>query len=110
MCANCVSKADLVVGSIGFAAYVFKGPIQDGLVAAGLLPEPHPIAADIRAVHFLRSLDLEPAPILGDEKVDAVERVLAFGEPKKIYRRSFRDALALCFPGSMRSQRVFATK
>ena len=60
MCAQCVSKADVVVGSIGFAAFLFKGPGEDALVAMGLLPEPHPLAVGMRTVNFLRDLDLDP--------------------------------------------------
>ncbi len=44
MCAQCVSKADVVIGSIGFAGFVFKGPCEDALVAMGL----HPGAAPAR--------------------------------------------------------------
>ena len=109
MCANCVSKADVVVGTIGFGLYVFKGPLQDGLVDLGILPEPHPLASDIRAVHFLRDLDLDAEAILGDEKVDAVDRVCAFPR-QKVYRRSFREALAMLAGRPIRSQSVLATK
>jgi len=105
MCAACVSKADVIVGTLGFSAYVFKGPIQDGLVAAGLIPEPHPLAVEIRTVNFLRDLDLDPNAILGDEVVESVDRVLAFPR-QKVYRRSFRDALALLTGGAIRSQRA----
>jgi hypothetical protein len=111
MCAQCVSKADVIVGSLGFAAFVFKGPCTDALVAAGILPEPHPLAVEMRTVNFLRSLDLEPRPILGDDVVDAADRVLAFPQ-HKIYRRSFRDALALLGVGrgAMRSQSALVTQ
>ena len=109
MCAQCVSKADCVVGALGFTAFVFKGPITDGLVASGLIPEQHPLSKELRTVNFLRSLDLEPKAIVGDEVVEACDVVLAF--PKQtVYRRRFRDALALLLPVSMRSQRVFATR
>src|SRR5258708_20477146 len=73
MCAQCVSKADVVVGSIGFAAFLFKGPGEDALVAMGLLPEPHPLAVGVRTVNFLRDLDLDPKQILGDDVVEAVD-------------------------------------
>jgi hypothetical protein len=109
MCANCVSKLDAAVGTIVAAGYVFKGPIQEGMVGLGLLPEPHPLATDMRTVNFLRSLDLDPAPILGDEVVAAVDQAQAF-EPQKVYRRTFRAALALLVPGSRRSQRALATR
>jgi hypothetical protein len=109
MCANCVSKADVIVGTIGFGLYVFKGPLQDGLVDLGLLPEPHPLASDIRAVHFLRDLDLDADAIIGEEKVAAVDRVCAFPR-QKVYRRSFRDALAMFVGGPIRSQSAPATQ
>ena len=109
MCANCVSKADCVVATIGFGLYVFKGPLSDGLVDLGILPEPHPLASDIRAVHFLRDLDLDADAILGEDKVEAVDRVCAFPR-QKVYRRSFREALAMLAGRPIRSQSVLATK
>ena len=54
MCAQCVSKADVVVGTIGFGAYLFKGPAEDVLIAAGVLPEKHPLKIEMRTVNFLR--------------------------------------------------------
>jgi hypothetical protein len=109
MCASCVSKVDVIAGTVGFSAYVLKGPVQDVLVAAGLLPEPHPLARDMRTVTFLRGLDLDAAAILGDEVVEAADRALAFPR-QKIYRRSFRDAIALLAGRSMRSQTVPAVQ
>ena len=103
MCANGVSKVDAIAFSVGFSAYVLKGPVQEGLVAAGLLPEPHPLARDMRTVPFLRDLDLDPKAILGDDVVEAADRALAFPR-QKIYRRSFRDAIALLAGRSIRSQ------
>ena len=109
MCAQCVSKADVIVGTLGFAGFLFKGPCEDALVAMGLLPEPHPLAVGIRTVNFLRGLDVDPAEVLGDDVVEAVDVVLAFGR-EKVYRRTFRQAIALMLPLSIRSQRAFATK
>jgi hypothetical protein len=109
MCANCVNKFDVVVGSMVAAGYLFKRPMQDGMVGLGLAPEPHPLAVDMRTVNFLRSLDLDPAPILGDDVVAAVDQVQAFPQPR-VYRRTFRAALALLVPGSRRSQRALATR
>ena len=109
MCAQCVSKADVIVGSIGFAAFLFKGPCEDALISMGLIPEPHPLAVGIRTVNFLRDLDLEPAHVLGDDVVEAVDGMLAF--PRQVvFRRTFRQAIALMLPLSIRSQRAFATK
>ncbi len=109
MCANCVSKADVVVATLGFGAYLFKGPLNDGLVAMGVLPEPHELASEIRAVNFLRDLELEPGPIVGTEVVEAVDRALAFPR-EKVYRRSFREAIALFCGAPIRSQRALATE
>jgi hypothetical protein len=112
MCANCVSKADVIVGTLGFGAYVFKGPAEDALIALGLLPEKHPLAVEMRTLSFLRDLELDPRPILGDDVVDAADRALAFPR-QRVYRRSFREALALFTGGrigSMRSQTVPATQ
>ena len=109
MCAQCVSKADVVIGSIGFAGFLFKGPCEDALVAMGLIPEPHPLAVGMRTVNFLRDLDLDPAEILGDDVVEAVDRVLAFPR-QPVFRRTFRQAIALMLPLSIRSQIAFATK
>ena len=109
MCAQCVSKADVVVGSIGFAAFLFKGPCEDALISMGLIPEPHPLAVGMRTVSFLRDLDLDPAEILGDDVVEAVDAVMAFPR-QRVFRRTFRQAIALLLPLSIRSQRAFATK
>jgi hypothetical protein len=109
MCAQCVSKADVVVGAIGFTAFLFKGPCEDALVAMGLVPEAHPLAVGVRTVSFLRDLDLDPAEILGDDVVEAVDQVLAFPR-QRVFRRTFRQAIALMLPLSIRSQRIFATK
>jgi hypothetical protein len=103
MCANCVSKVDAIAATIGLTAYALKGPIQEGLVAAGLLPELHPLARDMRTVPFLRDLDLDPKAILGEDVVAAADRALAFPR-QKIYRRSFREAIALLAGRSIRSQ------
>ena len=99
MCANCVSKADVVVGSIAFGSYVLRGPVKSALVEAGILPEPHPLAVEMRTVAFLRDLDLDPVEILGDEVVTAVDTARAW-TPAKVYRRPVR-----AWVGAMRSHR-----
>jgi hypothetical protein len=109
MCANCVSRFDVVVGSAAVGVYALKGPVRDALVAAGIVPEPHPLAVNMRTVAFLRDLELDPAPILGADVVEAVDRAQAFPRAR-VYRRSFRDAIALLTGRSMRSQRVLATQ
>jgi hypothetical protein len=109
MCANCVSRFDVAVGTAAVGAYLFKEPVHDALVSMGLAPERHPLAKDMRAVNFLRDLDLDPVAILGDEAVAAVDGAQAF-PPQRVYRRSFRDAVAVFTGRSMRSQRAIATK
>jgi hypothetical protein len=96
MCANCVSRFDAAVGVAAIGAFLFKEPVHDGLVGLGLAPERHPLAKDMRAVNFLRDLDLDPVAILGDEKVAAVDTAQAFPQPR-VYRRTFRDALTMLF-------------
>lgn len=105
MCANCVSKADVVVGTIAFGCYVLRGPVKAGLVEMGILPEPHPLAVEMRTVSFLRDLELDPDAILGEEVVEAVDRARAW-EPKKVYRRGWARALL----GAIFSQSVPATQ
>ena len=111
MCANCLSKFDVVSGSLGLAAYVLKDPVKEGLRAAGLLPEAHPLAVQMRTVNFLRDLDLDPVEILGAQTVAAVDVAQQFPR-QTVYRRSFADLLRLVLPGSgsRRSQMVYATK
>ena len=112
MFAQCVSKAEVVVGTLGLAAYVFKEPARDALTAMGLIPERHPLAIEMRTVNFLRDLELDPGAILGVETVEtveAVDRAQAFPR-QRIYRRTFREALAFVVPGARRSQRAFAAK
>lgn len=100
----------MVAGSLVLGAAVLKGPVHGALVAAGLLPEPHPLARDIRTVTFLRDLDLDPAAILGPAAVAAVDRALARPAPAPVRRGSLRQALALALGRSIRSQAAFATQ
>jgi hypothetical protein len=111
MCVNCLSKVDVAAASLGFGIYVLKEPVKEGLRAAGLLPEAHPLAVQMRTVNFLRDLDLDPVAILGAETVAAVDVAQAFPR-QTVYRRSFADLLRLVLPGSgsRRSQMVYATK
>jgi hypothetical protein len=103
MCANCVTKLDLFVGSLGFGSYVLHGPVKAGLVELGILPEPHPLAVEMRTVSFLRDLDLDPREILGDEVVEAVDAARAW-DPAPVYRRSRAGR------GAIRSQSADATQ
>jgi hypothetical protein len=111
MCANCVSKVDVVAGTAAFAAYLLKEPVKEGLRAAGLLPEAHPLAVQMRTVNFLRDLDLDPVAIVGADTVAVVDIAQAFPR-QTVYRRNVRDLLRLVLPGSgsRRSQMVYATK
>jgi hypothetical protein len=103
MCANCVTKLDVVVGSIGLGAYLLHGPVKAKAVELGILPEPHPLAVEMRTVAFLRDLDLDPAEILGPEVVEAVDAATAW-EPRAAYRRSSAGR------GAMRSHSAEATQ
>jgi hypothetical protein len=103
MCANCVTHLDLAVGTIGFGAYVLRGPVTSRLVDLGILPEPHPLAAQTRAVAFLRDLDLDPDEILGADVVAAVDAVRGWA-PRPAYRRSKAGR------GAMRSHSADATQ
>jgi hypothetical protein len=105
MCANCVTTADVVVGSIAFGSFLLRGPVQHALVERGIIPEPHPLAMEMRTVMFLRDLDLDPVEILGAETVAAVDRALAWPQPRVYRERSARAGL-----GSMRSQSADATQ
>lgn len=109
MCANCVNRLDVALSTAAIGAYLFKEPVHDALVGLGLAPERHPLARDMRAVNFLRDLDLDPVEILGAETVAAVD--VAQAHPReRVYRRSFREALTLLTGRAMRSQRALATK
>ncbi len=99
----------MIAGTVGFSAYVLKGPAQEALIAAGLLPEVHPLAREMRTVPFLRSLDLDPVAILGEEATTAADRALAFPR-QKVYRRSFRDAIALLTGRAIGSHRTPAVQ
>jgi hypothetical protein len=103
MCANCVTHLDLAVGSIGFGAYVLRGPVKSRLVELGFIPEPHPLAAETRAVAFLRDLDLDAGEILGADVVAAVDAAGGW-TPRPVYRRSRAGR------GAMRSHSADATQ
>ena len=51
MCANCVNRFDVVVGTAAVGAYLFKEPVHDALISLGLAPEKHPLAKDMRAAN-----------------------------------------------------------
>lgn len=73
MCLNCMSNAEAAMVAATAVGYVVKGPVHRVLAAAGLAPEPDPVAHDVRTVAFLRSLALDPVEVLGAEAVAAAE-------------------------------------
>ena len=73
MCVNCVNTVEVVVGKVLLAAAIAKDPAHRLLSRAGLLGEPDPIGHDVVTVAFLRSLDLDPVEVLGEQAVTAAE-------------------------------------
>jgi hypothetical protein len=100
MCANCFSTTEFVVSSAALVAVAAHRPVRRALAATGIVPEPHPRAADIRTVAFLRSLDLDPVAILGAEVTASADAATAW-DPAPAYTRG---------RGSMRSQRRIAVQ
>jgi hypothetical protein len=68
-----MSTGEVIVAQAAALGFVVKGPVHRMLARAGLAPEPDPVAHDVRTVRFLRSLDLDPVEILGDDVVAAAE-------------------------------------
>jgi hypothetical protein len=73
MCMNCVSSFEVHVGQVGLAAAVLRMPVHNALASAGLVAPYDPVRRDVRTVAFLRSLDLDPVEVLGDEAVTAAD-------------------------------------
>lgn len=69
MCANCISRTEVIVGQAVLAYSALKNPVQQALADLGLSPEPDPVKHDVRTVAFLRSLALDPVAILGQRVV-----------------------------------------
>ncbi len=74
MCANCISRAEVVVGQAGLAYAILREPVHNVLANAGIVAPIDPVKRDVRTVAFLRSLDLDPVEILGADVVDAAAR------------------------------------
>jgi hypothetical protein len=84
MCVNCVSNSEAVVAQVALVASALKMPIHRRLAAAGLV-DPFDFARrDLRTVEFLRSLDLDPVGILGE---DVVERAESWVPQAQVRRR-----------------------
>lgn len=105
MCANCVGRLDVAAGTIALGVVAFRDPARRALAAAGLVPDHHPRAADVRAVEFLRRLGLDPVPVLGSEVVEAADRTPTEAL-RPVYRRTFGEALALLFGRPIASQQT----
>jgi hypothetical protein len=71
MCVNCISHTEFVLAHAGLAAAVLKAPVHRALADLGLVDAPDPVKRDVQTISFLRSLDLDPVEILGQDAVDA---------------------------------------
>jgi len=71
MCVNCMSNAEAAGAAAIAAAYFIKPPVHKMLARADLVPDPDPVAHDVRTVAFLEALDLDPSEALGAEAVAA---------------------------------------
>lgn len=69
MCMNCVSNTEAVVAQAALVAAVFKDPVHRALANAGLVAPPDPVKREVRTVHFLEALDLDPVEVLGEAAV-----------------------------------------
>jgi hypothetical protein len=65
MCVNCLTQAEVAAANVAVTAAVLKAPIHRLLADVGLVAPPDPVARDVRTVAFLRTLDLDPAAVLG---------------------------------------------
>jgi hypothetical protein len=74
MCANCLSAAEVAVGQAVVIGAVLEAPVRRALVRCGVIDAPDPVARDARTVRFLRSLDVDPAAVLGAGVVNAADR------------------------------------
>jgi hypothetical protein len=73
MCANCLSTAETAIASAAFIGWAAKAPLHRALARLGVLNAPDPVAHDVTTMAFLRSLDLDPAEVLGADAVAAAE-------------------------------------
>ena len=101
MCVNCLCHTEKLVAELAFVAAVVHEPAHRLLADLGLVNEPLAVARDARTVSFLRSLDLDPAGVLGVEMVAAADRWVAAGQPRSTAR-------ARAWARPMGSQRAIA--
>ena len=81
------------MGQLALCATLAKAPLHAVLARAGVLAAPDPVARDARTVAFLRQLDLDPGPVLGDAVVaraDAWSRTKAATAAPQVRVRSLR--------------------
>ncbi len=70
MCVNCMSNAEAAGAAAMAATYFLKPPVHRMLAKIDLVPDPDPVAHDVRTVAFLQALDLDPVEALGQAAVD----------------------------------------
>jgi len=73
MCVNCISSSEAYLAQVALVVSVLKTPLHRVLADAGLVAPPDFARRDLRTVAFLRSLDLDPAEILGEDVVERAE-------------------------------------
>jgi hypothetical protein len=86
MCANCLTTFEFVAGKVALAAWVAAEPAQRALANLGVVEARDLVARDAHTVAFLRSLELEPAELLGAE---VVARADAHPQRVRASRRRF---------------------
>jgi hypothetical protein len=89
MCVNCLNQAEVAAANVAVTTAALKAPVHRLLADIGLVAPADPVARDVRTVAFLRSLDLDPAAVLGADVVDradarAAERAVADGVPSAV--------------------------
>ncbi len=67
------SDLDAIVTTMGVCAYLTYVPVRHYFERRFIIPHPKPAATEMRTVTFLRSLDLDPEPILGHDIVEAAD-------------------------------------
>jgi hypothetical protein len=73
MCVNCVSSTEAALAQVGLAAAVLQQPVHRLLASVGVVAPIDSVRRDARTVAFLRSLDLDPAEVLGADVVTAAD-------------------------------------
>ena len=64
---------EVAIAQAGLAAAMLRAPVHRALASAGFVPPIDPVKRDVRTVSFLRSLDLDPAEVLGADTVAAAD-------------------------------------